>query len=106
MAQNEIDISKPYFEILGRKNTNKNLRLLLIKEAPKEFYSVLSNTSRHILNKTFCSKNKTFCMKFRNSLYLLALPTTGLQDKQKVLITEEYTFIKQLYEALLEALKE
>jgi len=106
MAEHELFIRKPYFEILGRKYFKKKLRVLLIKQAPVEFYSILTNTARHILNSTFCSTNKNFCKKYKNSLYLLALPSTSLKDKHKILIAEEYTFIAQLYEALLEALKE
>jgi len=105
MAEHELFISKPYFEILGRKNITKNLRTLLIKQAPVEFYSILTNTVRHILNGTFCSKNSNFCNKHKNSLYLLALPSTSVRDKHKILFVEEYTFIAQIYEALLEALK-
>jgi len=106
MAQFGTDIAKPYFELLGKKTIKKNLRILLIKESPEEFYLIITNTAEHILNGTFCRKNKIFCKKYIYSLYLLALPTTKLKDLQKVLISEPYIFIKEIYTALLEALKE
>lgn len=106
MVESEIKISTPYFELLGDKTINENLRILLIKHAPKEFYSVLTQTVRHILNGTFCTENSDFCEKFENSLYIIALPSTSLKDKRNILLSESYILINQLFEALSKALKE
>lgn len=104
-AQKEIFISEPYFRLLGEKSVKRNLKILLIKQAPSAFFSVLTQTVRHILNGTFCFENKKLCEKFENSLYLIALPSTKKADKQKILETESSEFILELFQALKNALK-
>jgi hypothetical protein len=105
MAEIEIQISEPYFKILSDIKTTKRLRSLLIKQAPKEFYSILTQTVRHLLNNTFCSENPKFCKTFENTLYILALPSTSLKIKQNILLLESPLFIKELFQALIKALK-
>lgn len=106
MALREIKISEPYFKILSEKNINKNLRVLLIKQAPKEFYSVITQTARHLLNNNICAKIPDFCTRFENSLLLIALPSTCIKTKQKILISEPYNFISELFEILITAIEQ
>lgn len=105
MAKAEIEISEPYFSMLGNDNTNKQIRIFLIKQAPKEFYSVLTQIVRHVLNGTFCAENSDFCENFENSLYILALPSTNRKLKEKVLLSEPPSFINELFSALKSGLK-
>jgi len=69
-ALKEIKASDPYLNLLAQNNIKKSLRRILIKEAPAAVLSVLSQVCRHILNGTFCFKNKSFCNQFENSLYI------------------------------------
>lgn len=103
-ALKEIELSEPYFKLLGQKNIKKNLKRLLIIQAPPEFYSVLTQATRHLLNGTFCVENPQYCTKFENSLYLIALPETRKRDKQKILESEPAEFISEIFTALKKAL--
>lgn len=60
-ALQEIKESKPYIELLSRKNINEELTQSLISNAPNEFYSVITQTARPLLNKNICVKNSNFC---------------------------------------------
>lgn len=104
-ALREIAISKPYFVLLGDRSVKKNLRKLLIKHAPAEFYSVLTQGSRHLLNGTFCTLNPDYCASFETALYLIALPETRIIDKQKIVEREPVDFIRELFLALERALE-
>jgi len=99
MAEIEINISKPYFELLGRKITKKNLRNSLIQNAQVEFFNVLTQIVRHILNGTFLNKNSE---QFENSFYIIALPSTTIKQKKIILVKESYKFFEQLFAVLLE----
>jgi hypothetical protein len=81
------------------------LRNTLIKQSPPEFYSVLTQASRHLLNGTFCVNNPEYCKTFESSLYLLALPETRKQDKQKILTAEPPEFLRELFTVLEKLLK-
>ena len=105
-ALTEIHLSEPYLALLGSKKTCKLLKRIIIQEAPKELFSVLTQISRHILNKTFCVKNKRFCEKSSNSLYLLALPSSDRKTKEKVLLSESTEFYNQILQLLKAALEE
>jgi len=89
----DIEESRPFFELLSRKNLDSKLRQTLINKAPNSFYSIITQLSRHILNKTLKIFKKGFCKKFENSVYLFALPATNIQDKRKILETENFEFI-------------
>jgi len=60
MAEQEINKSKPYFMLLSEKNLDKSLRLILIKKTPPEFFNVLTQTVRHLLNNSVCALEKDF----------------------------------------------
>lgn len=103
-ALKEIKISERYFELLSDESLKKSLRNSLVKQAPPEFFSVLTQATRHLLNGSFCAENPEFCSQFDASLYLIALPSTNKKDKQKVLLTESAEFIAQIYKALKNSL--
>lgn len=100
-ALTEISTSEPYFKLLSNKSLSKRLRKSILKEAPLEFYSVLTQATRHLLNGSFCTKNRQYCKKFETSLYLLALPSTTKEDKQKIIESEPCEFVAELFEALI-----
>lgn len=93
----ELETSKPYFALLSNPKTQKSFNNILIKQAPKEFYSVITQLARHILNNTSELENSNFREKYKTSLYLLALPSTGKKEKLKVLEKESNDFFKHLY---------
>lgn len=100
-ALKEITLSEPYFKILSNKKLSKRVKKTLLKSAPPEFYSVLTQATRHLLNGSFCTKNPDYCKKFETSLYLLALPSTSIKDRQKIIESEPTEFISELFETLL-----
>jgi hypothetical protein len=94
-AIEEIEIAKPYFDILASQ-INPKLRKSLIQNAPPQFFNVVTQIIRHLLNNSFCNDNRSFCAQYENSLYLIALPETSLADKQKILQSEPSEFISRL----------
>jgi len=88
-AEQEINSSRPYLILLSKKNTSKNIRKALIKSASFSFYSVLRQLTRHIINKTITFEK---ILHYKNSLYILALPTTKKKDVQGILEKESYDF--------------
>lgn len=95
-ATTEIKIAKPYFTILSNINISNTLRRNIIKDAPIEFYSVLTQLVRHLINNSFCVQHTEYCSKYESALYLIALPATSIIDKQKILRQEPVEFISQL----------
>jgi len=92
-ALKEINQSKPYFNLLSCKSLDKTLRKTLLEKAPIAFYSVITQLSRHILNKTISTSSSKFYKTFENSLYLLSVPSTTIEDKKKILTNESPNFI-------------
>lgn len=94
----------PYFQLLSDKTINKSLRNALIKQAPPVFYDILTQTVRHLLNKSVKSANPYFCEQFENSLYILALPSTNRKVREKILQKEPESFIKEIFVVLQKSL--
>lgn len=104
-AESEIAISRPYFELLQQLYISPKLRSLLIKEAPSQFFSVITQLARHSLNGSICS-SKQFQAKYRKALYLLSDPSTKISDKKLIVTFEVPEFISELYNLCSIALKD
>lgn len=100
-ALKEINNSIPYFSLLSSTETSKALRKLLIHSAPQDFYSVVIQLSRHILNKTLETENFDFLEKFNTSLYILALPSTTKKDKITILENLPPAFFGHLHTIII-----
>ena len=70
--------------------------MLFIKESPFDLYDVITQISRHILNKTLNLSDIKFLEKFKATFYLLALPSTTLKNKNKILALQSFEFFKQI----------
>lgn len=99
-AIEEIKVAQPFFTILSNANIKKNLRRQIIHSAPPEFFSVLTQAVRHLLNGTFCVAHPDYCSQYETALYLVALPTTSIADKQKILTQEPVEFVEILFASL------
>jgi len=96
MAKLEIEVSEPFFIILSVKSISFKLQSLIIKEVPSAFVSVITQLSRHILNKSLTTEEE-FHQKYKKILFLLSDPDTTTADKKLVITFEPCDFIKELY---------
>lgn len=104
-ALSEINVSEPYLALLGTKTTSKKLRSTLIKEAPRQLYSVTTQLSRHLLNGTLGSEFNHFSEKFQNSLYILAVPSSTRKTKEKLFSVESVEFHNKILQILKQVSK-
>jgi len=72
-----------------------------LEKAPIAFYSVITQLSRHLLNETISAPNSIFYKTFENSLYLLSVSSTSIEDKKKILIAESPNFIIGFWKIIL-----
>ena len=105
-AKAQINKSLPYFTLLSDKTVKKQLRVLLIKQAPEEFYDVLTQIVRHLINGTFSTDNTKYCEKFENSLYILASPSISRKIKENIILLEPFKFIEELFSTFKKAYDE
>jgi len=101
-AKSEIQISTPYFELISNPYLSKKLRILLIEEAPLQFFSCLTQISRHICNGTLEIECKKFCNTFKSALLSLSNPETNIHEKRLILKEEPSAFLRILYKCFLE----
>lgn len=81
-ARRECLVSEPYIRVICRADD----RFLkeIIRAAPPELLSVLSELSRHTINGTF-SLNRHPSASLKTFLYAIADPDTSEQQKRKIL---------------------
>lgn len=101
-AEREIELSEPFFKILSVKRLCSKVRNLLIKIAPIEFYSVLTQTARHFVNGTLCTKDPLFCRKYKKALYILSDPSTTLKTKKLIIEQESTELVNKLGRTLFD----
>jgi len=96
-ANYEIEKSAPIFELLLNHQISEKLRLLLIEEAPKEFFSVLTQIARHAYNGNLKVECKKFFKLYKSALFVFCYPDTTIAEKQLILKEESPKFIYELY---------
>lgn len=104
LAEKRIRLSRPYLRLLCQEDLPIPLRQCLMRYAPVELFDVLTQTSRHLINASLCSRKPHLCKQFRKALYLFANPDSRLSEQRLVLLKEPVSFLQLLCEALFDKL--